>query len=327
MQKRLWNIVKLLFVVGLIYFLYIRLDNPARLWQQLVESNKTLLLAALLCYALAVATGAVKWGILLRSVGIPITPRQLFTYQWIAEFFNNFLPGQMGGDVMRGVALASDTQRRADAAASVLIDRFIGLMIFTTAATIGSIGVLLWGRPNRSPFIGDQRFYMQLVALGSAALTLMLLTLIAGLLSRRIKRWIDNILSALPLLARLSPMWQKIATSFNAHRAQASALLRSASGSALIVLLTSLTLWLIAQAIQPGSVSFLELFVINPMIVFVLIVPLSPGGIGVRQGALAVLFWLIGASYDLGVAVALVQQLITYLVGIPGGLLWLRRSK
>jgi uncharacterized protein (TIRG00374 family) len=233
----------------------------------------------------------------------------------------------MGGDVMRGVALASDTQRRADAAASVLIDRFIGLMIFTTAATIGSIGVLLWGRPNRSPFIGDQRFYMQLVALGSAALTLMLLTLIAGLLSRRIKRWIDNILSALPLLARLSPMWQKIATSFNAHRAQASALLRSASGSALIVLLTSLTLWLIAQAIQPGSVSFLELFVINPMIVFVLIVPLSPGGIGVRQGALAVLFWLIGASYDLGVAVALVQQLITYLVGIPGGLLWLRRSK
>ncbi len=323
MKNQLVTLLKSILTLALIYFLFTRLDDPAQLWQKLINANPVLLLLAAFCYAGAVAAGALRWGILLRSAGIEISLAHLFRYQWIAEFFNNFLPGPVGGDVVRGMALAADTQRRADAAASVLIDRFIGLCVFTFAATLAALSVLIWGHPNGSPFTGDQRIYMQVIAIGSGLMTIAILLFVSALLSRRLKEWLDRILLRLPLLSRLSPMWQKLAVSFNTHRMHRWALLRSAAGSTMIVLLTSATLWLIAEAIEPGRVSLLEILVVNPMIVFALIVPLAPGGLGIRQISLAYLFLLIGASYEMGAAVGIVQQLVTYLVSIPGGLLWL----
>lgn len=323
MKNTFVTLLKALITIALIYWLFTKLEDPATLWHQLINANKGLLALATICYAGAVATGAVKWGILLRSAGIRISQAQLFRYQWIAEFFNNVLPGAVGGDFVRGIALAADTQRGADALASVLIDRIVGLMVFTLAATLASISVLIFGHPNGSEFEGDQRFYMQVIALGSALVSSGLFVLVAILLSRRLKDWVDRLLLGLPLLRRLSPIWQKLAMSFNTHRTNVSALFRSAVGTIIILLLSSATLWLVAEAIQPGKVSIVEILVVNPMIVFALIAPLSPGGLGVRQVSLAYLFLLIGASYDLGAQVGIVQQLLVYLVSIPGGLLWL----
>ena len=95
----------------------------------------------------------------------------------------------------------------------------------------------------------------------------------------------------------------------------------------MIVLLTSVNIWLIAHAIQPDSISMLEVLTINPIIVFVgLVLPLSPGGLGVRQSAFAATFLLMGAGAELGLAVGLLQQFIGYLVSIPGGFFWTRGS-
>ena len=81
------------------------------------------------------------------------TGLRLLSYQWQAEFFNNFLPGQVGGDVARGYAVAVDTHRTADAAASVLIDRFLGLLVFMGFAALATTAMLLGAAPTipRSP--------------------------------------------------------------------------------------------------------------------------------------------------------------------------------
>ncbi|MCB0052942.1 MAG: hypothetical protein KDE24_25740, partial [Caldilinea sp.] len=72
-------------------------------------------------------------------------------------------------------------------------------------------------------------------------------------------------------------------------------------------------------------ISLLEVLVISPITVFALIVaPLSPGGLGVRQVSFAGLFLFMGAGYELGTAVGLLQQFIGYVVSIPGGILWAR---
>src|SRR4051794_30298679 len=130
LKQSLWNLLKLVIGLGLLFFLYTRLQDPARLWRQIVEANKWLLLMGALCYSAAVALGGYKWGLLLKAAGIKVSFGRLMTYQWMAEFFNNFLPAQVGGDIMRGYALASDTHRVADVTASVIIDRFIGLTVF-----------------------------------------------------------------------------------------------------------------------------------------------------------------------------------------------------
>lgn len=328
MKDRLLTLLKLAISLALLYYLFIKLDDPAKLWHDIINTDKRLLIVGALCYTAAVALSALKWGILLRAVGIQVSAGRLLRYQWVAEFFNNFLPAQVGGDVMRGYALATDTKRTADAAASVLIDRFIGLMIFMLAAAVAATAMLIWGRPDGTPLVDQGLLFMQVAAVGSGGVTLLLLVLIAALLSRTLKRWAELLLQRLPLASKTLPIWQQLAVAFNAYRSHPAALLWTAFSSALIVVLTSVNIWLIARSMQPGSISLIEVLAINPIIVFALIVlPLAPGGLGIRQGAFATLFLLIGAGFDLGKAVGLLQQAIGYLVSIPGGLLWLQRNR
>ena len=132
----------------------------------------------------------------------------------------------------------------------------------------------------------------------------------------------------LPLAGRTVPVWQNAGQAFHVYRRHTGALLLVTLGSAGIVLLTSVNIWLIARAIEPGGISLLEVLVINPIIVFVaLALPLSPGGLGVRQGAFTLTFLLVGASGALGLATGLLQQAIGYLVSIPGGILWMRGGR
>jgi len=172
---------------------------------------------------------------------------------------------------------------------------------------------------------GKELLFTQFTALGSGLMTLILGLLLALILSLRAVRWLEQFLSRLPLSKYSVPTWQKLIEVFDAYRSHKRALLWTAASSMLIVILTTINIWLIGRAIQPDEISLLEVFAINPIIVFVaLALPLSPGGLGVRQSAFAATFLLIGASWDLGFQVGLLQQLIGYLVSLPGGYLWLR---
>ncbi|MFN3332939.1 MAG: lysylphosphatidylglycerol synthase domain-containing protein, partial [Caldilinea sp.] len=123
-------------------------------------------------------------------------------------------------------------------------------------------------------------------------------------------------------------MGQKLAAAFGVYREHPGALLLTALGSTAIVIITSLNIWLITRSIQPGSISLIEVLVINPLVVFAtIIVPLSPGGLGVRQVSFAGLFLFMGAGYELGTAVGLLQQFIGYIVSVPGGVLWARSNR
>lgn len=328
MKNHRSSLIKLVIGLGLLVFLYTKLPDRQSLWQQITTANLGLLLLGACCYALAVALGGIKWGILLRSVGVKIPTPRLLAHQWLAEFFNNFLPGQVGGDVMRGYALASDTHQRAAAAASVLIDRFIGLMVFMSAAAVAAVFMLIWGRrPDGTPFSAEDLLYIRLIAVGVVGLTLLLAAIVGAVLSRRIKQLVERLLLRLPFSRYTTPIWRSLAQAFNAYRYQYRAMGLTVLCGLLIVLLTSVNIWLISEAVRPNTISLLAVLTINPLIVFVSLVPISPGGLGVRQSGFAALFSLIGADWGLGFVVGLIQQLIGYLVSLPGGYLWIRNRR
>lgn len=325
MKERIFNILKPVIGIGLLIYLYTLLPDPQELWTNITTANPWLLLLGTSCYALAVALGGVKWGILLRSVGVHVPMQRLLAHQWLAEFFNNFLPGQVGGDVMRGYALAMDTKQRAAAAASVLIDRFIGLTIFMLAAAMAALYMLLGGRsPDGTAFTTEQLLAIRLITLGVVGISVVLLVVLAAMLSRRLKGWAEDLLGRLPLAERTVPVWHALAEAFNAYRYQYRAMALTALCSMLIVILTSINIWLIATALEPNSISLAAVLAINPIIVFLALVPISPGGLGVRQSIFAGLFLLVGAGFQLGFAVGVLQQLIGYVVSLPGGYLWIR---
>ena len=91
---------------------------------------------------------------------------------------------------------------------------------------------------------------------------------------------------------------------FNVYR-YPTALCCGPAGSAAIVALTSVNIWLIARAIQPDGISLLEVFAINPIIVLLAGAAAVTGRLGVRQGFAATCSWDRGRSLALpGVAAA-----------------------
>jgi uncharacterized membrane protein YbhN (UPF0104 family) len=252
-KSRLLDLLKLFVAVGLLTWLVMKLPDPAALWWQIVHANKPLLLLGAACYTLAVAVSALKWGVLLHAAGIDLPRSRLLAYQWMAEFFNNFLPAQVGGDVMRGYAVAVDTRRKADAAASVVIDRFIGLMIFMLFAAIFSNAVLLWGKPDGQPFSPEGALFMRFAAIGSAAAALALLAVVATLLSRRLKRLMERLLAVLPFSASHAAALGEAGRRFRCLPRPPGRAVVDRRRQHAIVLLTSINIWLIAQGDPAGE--------------------------------------------------------------------------
>jgi len=90
---------------------------------------------------LANALGLVwRWGVLVRGAGLTTPPREILRLGWLGMFFNHVLPaGQVGGDVVKGVALArAHPRRRGLAVATVLADRGLGWLVHARVAAAGA---------------------------------------------------------------------------------------------------------------------------------------------------------------------------------------------
>ena len=61
---------------------------------------------------------------------------------FVGFFFNSVLPANIGGDVMRGYGMARYTDRTAEAAVSVVVDRIIGLLAYMSTAAVTAIVVV-----------------------------------------------------------------------------------------------------------------------------------------------------------------------------------------
>jgi uncharacterized protein (TIRG00374 family) len=66
------------------------------------------------------SNAGLKWYILLQAQGIQVPFRAVLGYTYVGFFFNNFLPANVGGDVVRGYGLARYTEQGAEAAVSVV---------------------------------------------------------------------------------------------------------------------------------------------------------------------------------------------------------------
>ena len=78
---------------------------------------------------LVIPLAALRWWLLLRALGLQISPRRTFLLTWIGNFFNSTLPGAVTGDFVKGYYIVKThaEESRTNAFMTVLIDRFVGL--------------------------------------------------------------------------------------------------------------------------------------------------------------------------------------------------------
>jgi uncharacterized protein (TIRG00374 family) len=236
----------------------------------------------------------------------------LLSYTFVGVFFNNFLPANVGGDVMRGYGLARYTDRAAEAAVSVIMDRVVGLIAFISAAFASAVVVV---------FLIGQEELMTIVIVSGLA-TLALVCLFAAVLSRRIRAWVE-LLFRVRLLARLAPLYHRLSDAVTAYRFKFGRLLVAYLLSLLTLALSDLSIYVTAEALG-GGVPLWAIILFNPLIAFVLLIPISVGGLGLNQGAFVFFYGLAGIGSKVIFPVSLMMQFIIYLTSLPGGFLWWR---
>lgn len=314
MKDRLITALKIVVSLGLIIYLFSKVDM-AQVGAAVAAANYSYLVLALVLYLGAITNGCLKWYVLLRALGIRVPFGDLLAYTFAGVFFNNFLPANVGGDVMRGYGLARYTERAAEAAVSVVVDRIVGLVAFMSAALATAlVTVYVTGRADLQGIV-----VAAFVALG------VIFGVFALLLSRRLRAQVGR-LFRLPFLASVAPIYERLSEALTVYRHSYGALLLAFCISLLTLILSNFVNYLIAQAVG-GGIPLLYIFLFNPLIAFVLLIPISVGGLGVGQGAYVFFFGLVGVSEHLSLSVSLIMQMIIYIASLPGGVLWWRRRE
>src|SRR5262249_61374186 len=96
---------------------------------------------AMLAYLVVEIAAAFRWHVLLKVQNIHLSVRRLAGLFFIGLFFNQFLPGGTGGDIIKSYYLLKETpDKKAGALLAVGVDRFIGLVaLVAIPATLNAL--------------------------------------------------------------------------------------------------------------------------------------------------------------------------------------------
>jgi glycosyltransferase 2 family protein len=311
-RARLLLAVKFGVSVGLLVLLF-RQTNFSAVSAHLRDFDPRWLVAALALLAVMVTLSAWRWRLLLKTQEVACSLRHLVGSFLVATFFNNFLPSNIGGDVIRIADTAPLARSRTLAAGVVLLDRGLGLLALVLVAAAG--GVLL--RNIATP--GDDSPYLWIAfALAVAAA---LPTLFApGLLARALSPlrwlghgWVDQRIDVLTgMLLR-----------FGQSRPAVVAAFAAAVGVQLMLVAFYLA---VARALGI-PLSTLGALLVVPVSLAVQMVPLSINGFGVREAVFAYYFRRLGLTVDAALALSLVATATLALFSTSGGVAFLLRRR
>src|SRR5512139_3302631 len=132
--------VKVAVSLALLAYLFSIID-PAALEDRVRSADLLLLAAAVGCYVAMLALATWRWQILLKALGVAAPLRRLTASYLVATFFNNFLPSNIGGDVVRVRDGSRITGSTAASLAVVGIDRILGFgALYALAAAAFLLG-------------------------------------------------------------------------------------------------------------------------------------------------------------------------------------------
>ncbi len=312
MKNNVWTFAKIFLTLAIIGVLFARVDLRL-MAQHLARANPAFLLLALALYFFAISLGAIKWRVVVRAQNLPASVGDLLTYSLVGLFFGNLLPSNVGGDVVRAYGLMRATGRAEAAAISVLVDRLMGLVAFLGAAVV--MAALAAATLTR----GSELEQIEIATVVAAALFIFAAAL---LFSRRVSKRIKNIFDLAPL-ARVRPMAQRVYHALQVYRHSYRALALNLALSACIVIVTTLVWYTLSLALGV-SIPVLYFFLFNPLIAFVLLIPISFNGLGPKEATAVFFFGLAGVPAEIALAMSLIFHLIVILTSLPGGVLWWR---
>ena len=311
MKRSALLVAKVSVSVALLAYLLSRTDLSAL--NRRLRSGDTLLLAiAVAVYAVILALSTWRWRLLLRAQGFEAPLAHLSKSYLVATFFNNFLPSNIGGDVIRVRDSSRLTGSTTTSLAVVAIDRILGLGALYALA----VGAYVLGGASVRNLVGALPV---LVALGVVFATLAYVFFFEGTARR---------LMQASGLARLPWAWRRfevVQAAVHVYRRQVVSVWAAFAGSVALQALVVLYYYTVAHSLRiplPLDAAFLMV----PLCNLVQTVPVSFNGWGIRESIFILYFGQVGLSGDSALAFSLVGAGLIVLLSLSGAVVWTSRS-
>jgi glycosyltransferase 2 family protein len=298
--------------VALLWLLFSRVDL-ARLWSVARNASALWLVAALALYLSVVLISTWRWGLLLKAQGLEFTFGRLMSSFLVATFFNNFLPSNIGGDVIRIADTAPAAGSKTLATTVVLIDRGIGLLGLVLMAALGATA---GGQFEGSPAgVGAGMLWagFGLAAMIATPALLMPEAFVRMLQPLRIvhREWVDRRLD-------------KLSVALGRFR-ESPAVLAGCFAGAVAVQGALVAYYLAIAHSMQIPIGFAELAVIVPITFIVQMLPVSLNGFGVREATFGFYFSRLGLPLESALLVSFMGAALIMLFSLSGGVAYLAR--
>jgi uncharacterized membrane protein YbhN (UPF0104 family) len=303
--------IKVVVSIGLLWLLFSRVD-VARLWSAARQASPAWLAGALLLYFTMIMASAVRWDVLLRAQHVRL-PFSFLTQSFlVATFFNNFLPSNIGGDVIRISDTAKPAGSKTLATTVVLIDRGLGLL---GLALMAATGATLMSRMSVGP-VGPGMLWAGFGAGAIIATPALLMPETATRILQPLRvfhaEWVDERIN-------------KLTYALTRFKESPTALAICFVGAVAVQGLLVLFYVAVARSMHI-PIGFAELAVIVPVSFIVQMIPLSVNGFGVREATFGFYFTRLGLPLESALLVSFVGAALIMLFSLSGGVAYLRRS-
>lgn len=310
-------------VAGTALYLAFRGENFAKVVEVLWK-NLRIFPVAIAFYVVGQLIFVTRWSLLLKVQSIRIGFWPAVRLHFLGLFYNNCLPGAIGGDLPRAWYVTKHTDKKLEAALSVFVDRVIGLI----GMLIMAFGCY-WFIPEESRK-GGFKFSFEMNIFGrlaeyksifiwlAAAFAVVIVLIISNYRGRTLlKRGFDVIgHRGMSILGKIR---QSIRIYCHKWPAVVGALLLTFCCQGLTVV----AMWLVGREIGI-DVPAKYYFVFFPISWLLGAVPISVGGLGIMEGWLKVMFMRVGTmSGENALALALCQRLVFLFASLPGAIIHL----
>jgi glycosyltransferase 2 family protein len=315
-RARRYGLTALKFAVSavLLGLLFSRID-VGRLWASARRASPLWLLIAMVVYSANVLAATWRWHVLLDAQGIQVRRRPLLGSYLVALFFNNFLPSNIGGDVIRIRDTARAARSTTLATMVVLVDRGLGLMGLVLVAAMGAS--LAASSRHAATLIWPVWLWAGFLAGAAASAPAVFAP--------------DGVGRLLQPLTVFHPEWvggriKKLTAALSRFRDRPVALAGCFGGAIFVQAATAVFYFTVAHALHL-DVTLWDLAVIVPLSFIVQMLPLSVNGFGLREATFAFYFTRVGQPIESALLLSLVATALTMLFSLTGAAVYVGREQ
>jgi uncharacterized membrane protein YbhN (UPF0104 family) len=308
LRKTVFLILRLAIGVGILVYLaksgQINFASLVRLlhaWPITVAATGILLVDILIM--------SIRASLLFHSARLSLSLKNSIQLNLIGFLFSTFLPGAAGGDIAKLVyATRENRGRRAEVATVLILDRLVGLFSLVLLP--------LFFAPFFRELLSSVLELRRIVVADAVLAGLILAGTALVLCVAPTRSWIAGLFHRWPGIRNLAlRVLDALAVQGKSRGILFFGVFLSVLANVALIAVTALGLY----AVSPGSLS-MRLTLVAPIGHLVNSIPLTPGGIGVGEGAFNALFTLAGMSG--GAEALLCVRLWNVIIGMMGFLVY-----